>query len=86
MCIRDRPQPDHPDAHDGIPGDHDDRLAVGEDVRHPGRQRQRAGHDEEGQQPIGDVMRIGMIGPWLRAAAGHPERRKTCLLYTSRCV
>lgn len=27
------------------------------------------------------VMRIGMIGLWLRAAAGHPERRKTALLY-----
>jgi low temperature requirement protein LtrA len=27
------------------------------------------------------VMRVGMIGLWLRAAAGHPERRKTALLY-----
>ncbi len=27
------------------------------------------------------VMRVGMIGLWLRAAAGHPERRKTALQY-----
>ncbi|WP_377638858.1 low temperature requirement protein A [Oryzobacter terrae] len=27
------------------------------------------------------VMRFGMVGLWLRAAAGHPERRRTALWY-----
>jgi len=27
------------------------------------------------------VMRFGMVGLWLRAAAGHPERRETALWY-----
>ncbi len=27
------------------------------------------------------VMRFGMVGLWLRAAAGHPERRQTALWY-----
>ena len=27
------------------------------------------------------IMRFGMVGLWLRAAAGHPERRQTALWY-----
>ncbi len=27
------------------------------------------------------VMRLAMVALWLRAAAGHPERRRTCLTY-----
>ena len=27
------------------------------------------------------IMRFGMVGLWLRAAAGHPERRRTALRY-----
>ena len=29
------------------------------------------------------VMRVGLVSQWLRAAAGHPERRRTCRRYAA---
>ena len=49
-------RPDHREAHDGVPQHDGDRLAVLEDVGHPGREEQRTDHDHEGEQPEDDVV------------------------------
>ena len=53
---RPQPQRDHGEPHDRVAQHHRRRLAVGEDVGHPGREEQRADHDDEGEQAEDDVV------------------------------
>jgi hypothetical protein len=53
-----QPQRHHRQPHHGIPGHHGHRLTVVEQVGHPGREKQRAAHDGEGEQPVDHVVAV----------------------------